>query len=350
MPISTLVNPFFFGGAAPAAIGSWKEVKRATLGAAATSITASSIPQKLYYWVLFHAIGSTSPATAWRFNSDTGTNYARRQSVNGAADTTSTSQTFISTSNSNVATTAFQTLYITNLLNQEKGGTWHNIYQNSAGSSSVPTRDESIGKWANTTSVIDSMTVTSTSTPEFASGTEMVVLGWDPSDSHPTNDNFWSELVNFTLGSNGDLIDTSTIATKKYLYFEASLLATGGNIVGQLQFNSDTTASNYASRFNENNGGENTEAGTNGRIVTFNASSANPGYLCGFIVNVSSREKLAMGHTVWRNSTGGANVTSRVEWVGKWVNTSNAITSIQLRNNSTGDFLTGSTLKVWGAD
>ena len=49
-------------------------------------------------------------------------------------------------------------------------------------------------------------------------------------------------------------------------------------------------------------------------------------------------------------STAGSNAPWRRELVGKWANTSSAITSVDMINPESGSFAAGSYLKVWGAD
>ena len=70
-----------------------------------------------------------------------------------------------------------------------------------------------------------------------------------------------------------------------------------------------------------------------------------------FILNNSANEKVAIFHAVdMQPGTGAANAPRRSESAGKWANTSAQITEVEFDNLDTGDFGTGSIIKVWGAD
>jgi len=69
-----------------------------------------------------------------------------------------------------------------------------------------------------------------------------------------------------------------------------------------------------------------------------------------FIINNSSNEKLVISHTVQQNTAGAANAPRRIENVGKWANTSNQITEIDIDNTGAGSYDTNSKLRVWGSD
>ena len=67
-----------------------------------------------------------------------------------------------------------------------------------------------------------------------------------------------------------------------------------------------------------------------------------------FIVNNASNEKLVTGYTMEPNTAGAGNPPNRKEWVCKWTDTTNLLNQIQIKNNSSAQFLAGSTIKVWG--
>ena len=68
-----------------------------------------------------------------------------------------------------------------------------------------------------------------------------------------------------------------------------------------------------------------------------------------FVINNTSNEKLSICHTVEKGTSGTA--PTRRETVGKWANTTDQITQVQLiRTNTTGDFASGSFIKVWGSN
>ena len=69
-----------------------------------------------------------------------------------------------------------------------------------------------------------------------------------------------------------------------------------------------------------------------------------------YIINISSEEKLVIGHTIEVVTTGAGTAPQRMEVVGKWTNTSSQITEIDIDNPNAGDYLTDSNLTVLGRD
>jgi hypothetical protein len=168
----------------------------------------------------------------------------------------------------------------------------------------------------------------------------MVVLGWDPADTHTTN--FWEELASVEWSSGGT-IDTGSFSAKKYLWVQAYYKGNSG-VYGR--FNSDS-GSNYAWRYNHNGGTDSTITNATGIIDNFGFGNEIH-YMNMFIINNSANEKLIISHTNFQNTAGAGTAPSRSEQVHKWANTSSQITSMQLVTGS-GNF-TGGQIKVWGAD
>ena len=326
-------------------IGGWVELGRTTLGSPASSITVSSLPDKRYYKLLIdtrNGSGTIHNITT-RFNSDTGSNYAYRRSSSGGADSTGTSQT-------NIQVTAqqdeeFAVAYISNLSNQEKLQLSHSCSIGATGAATAPSRQESVGKWTNTSNSINSITCFNASAVNtYATGSELVVLGWDPADTHTTN--FWEELasVDLTGGANANL-SSGTISAKKYLWLQYYVQATSGTPDLKVSFNNDS-GSNYARRRNINGGSDatsvsQTSLNQDGSLVKLFGNA--------FIINNASNEKLCIFHSVREDSSGAANAPNRRETVGKWTNTSNQITEIDL-DVSSSTMTTSSYMRVWGAD
>ena len=253
------------GGGGP---GGWVELARTTLGSANADLTVSSLADKRYYMVLTATEGSSANSDMYsRFNGDSGSNYAYRVAYNG------TESTQINQGNGGWHTTAtgsttplFTVAYIANLAGEEKLFMCPLSVKALSGAGSAPERSIGFTKWTNTSAAINSITQTTTTSTTQSTGSEMVVLGWDPADTHTTN--FWEEL--------------------------ASVNATGSS--------------------NDMVGG----------------ASSNPSFTNIFIVNNSANEKLAIGHNVDNNGTGATNYPDRIEMVGKWANTSAQITEIDL--------------------
>lgn len=157
----------------------WEEIGRTTLGSAGDTITVSSFTAKKYLRIQANllATGGTIGA-AVTFNSDTGSNYARRISDEGGADATGASQ-----SSAAIGTTGAwnQSIVadVTNISSSEKLIIAHQAGVNSAGAASIPRRQEMVGKWANTSSQITTVTFTNLGTGDYAIGSEVIILGHD---------------------------------------------------------------------------------------------------------------------------------------------------------------------------
>lgn len=157
----------------------WEELGRDTLAAPADTLTVNPIAVKKYLRIIFFQIPSGSVSANLRFNNDSGNNYARRESSNGAADTTSTSQAAILIHGS-AATRQFH--YVCDVINvaaSEKQVIGHRSDQQAAGAGTAPNRFEQAAKWANTSNAITRVDVVNDSTGDYAIGSSLIVLGHD---------------------------------------------------------------------------------------------------------------------------------------------------------------------------
>ena len=321
-------------------VGGWVELARGT----GSSIDITSIADKRYYMILsMPIINTTSPIPAWRFNSDTGSNYAERYSGDGAADATRTSQARFFTDTAPSGTHWFNVQYISNLAGKEKlVQTWMASNRVGTGAANAPSRMEHTAKWANTTNAIDEVEMININSGSLATTSEMVVLGWDPADTHTTN--FWTELASVDQSTGAATLSSGTITAKKYLWIQCfSQNASSANT--SVQLNNDTSG-NYANRYSID-GGADTTAGS--QIIAWTKLNSNtfPCFTNMFIINNSANEKLMFGHTVTQNTAGAGTAPKRDEFANKWVNTSAQITEIDFlaaSGNITGN------LRVWGSD
>ena len=355
-PFTGLANGLNTINAAGGGIGGWVELGRTTLGSAGTSLSVSSLPDKRYYMYMWSFIRNTADNDPkMRFNSDTGSNYSFRGSINGASDVTSTSSNNIDHSVSNVAPFTFGVHYVVNRAANEKLSIGHINGSVASGAATAPSRRERYGKWANTSNAVDEIDVY-TAANNINTGSELVVLGWDPDDTHTNN--FWEELASVSGSDDvGDDFDTGTFTAKKYLWVQGwfksdqatstvdhrlrvgnSTIDTGNNYSYRNSVSGGTdstgTSASFAARLEEGSMNANDEA------CFFNA----------FIVNNASNEKLIIAHEIdTLTGTGAANAPRRVEHVAKWANTSNQIDIIGFNNGGTGN-ITYREVKVWGAD
>jgi hypothetical protein len=321
---------------------SWKELGRTTLSSTSSDITVSSFTAKDNLMVLIYAQDGSQ--MGYRVNSDTGNNYNVRRSMNGASD--STLQSTKAQVHAAGAQKEFNVSSWINIANQEKFFISNTVSQGSnAGVSNNCSRNEIVGKWANTSDQITTFTLHNAGATGFSSGSEVVVLGYD-TDEADSGSNFWQELGTTTATGSEDKL--SVTVDKKYLMFEMYKIQNGA-CSADLQFNG-VTGNEYTWRIQSEGGSEVASSGGQPRIVVDRGQVNNaPAFVHGFIYNQSNKEKLVMSEAV-SQSTAGSYAPWRRELVGKWANTSSAITSVDMINPESGSFAAGSYLKVWGAD
>ena len=329
--------------------GGWKELGRTTLGSAGDAIDVTSLADKRYLMYLYNGIQS-GDVNAWtRLNSDTGANYALRYNSNGGGESVALNEAngcaLNYSASSSSGSQQFAVSYLSNLSNKEKLIMTWNCQQQTAGAGNAPNRRETVGKHVQTSNPISAVNLHNTGGGDWASGSEMVVLGWDDSDTHSTN--FWEELASVELGVAGDTIDTGTFTAKKYLWVQIWEKSTGGATAPNIRFNADS-GNNYARRSSANGGSDSTT--TSQTFIDLFAHTNRAAFSNHFIVNNSSNEKLLIGNELDQQSSGAGTAPTRYEIVGKWANTSSQITQIQVINNQSGDFAVGSIIKVWGSN
>jgi len=353
-------NSFLSFGTNGLPVGGWKELGRTTLGSPGDSIQISSIPDKRYYMLLGHTIGVSGAHTQNpQFGSttiDTGGNYAVRRAGNGGGETLLSNHTsFALSAVSGLAgETEFSVDYLFNLSGNAKLGIVHDIQSETAGASAPPSRSEVTAKWVNTSNPIDISRLFNTGAGDYNTGSEYVILGWDPADTH--TDNFWEELdsVDFTSGTG---ITSNVFTSKKYLWVQGFLVmgANASNFTIQVGNGTIDTASNYAVR-RSSNGDTDDPIPTTSILSQFATGEPNDiddgeiAYLTMFIINNSANEKLAIGHIVAQNTGGSGTAPDRQEFASKWVNTSNLLNVVKIFTNAGTGNPTAGQLKIWGHD
>jgi hypothetical protein len=157
---------------------------------------------------------------------------------------------------------------------------------------------------------------------------------------------WWEELGRTTLGSAGNSIVVN-FSARKYLMILAQLSATGGTITGLTRFNNDA-GSNYSRRVSDNGAADVTNTSGSGIEISAGGAAA-PFQAHGYISNIQTLEKI---YTGWATGAtpGAGNAPFRSERTGKWANTSNQITMIDVQNAGTGQFAIGSEVIVLGHD
>jgi hypothetical protein len=137
-----------------------------------------------------------------------------------------------------------------------------------------------------------------------------------------------------------------TFTAKKYLYVMLSAQGAGGTLSGQMLFNADT-GTNYSDRLSLNGAAETTNPSQSSVLITGAATYANLMFTAE-IINIAGLEKMVSGKRWDQGTAGAANLPNRVEFLAKWVNTTDQITTISMTNSGGGDFAIGSELIVRG--
>ena len=156
----------------------------------------------------------------------------------------------------------------------------------------------------------------------------------------------WKELARGTLSSGADTINSGTFTAKDNIMILQHNINSGAVRTG-LRLNADT-GNNYAHRRSVNGATDATNVNHN-RIVADTDVDGSDFTVSNF-TNVSAQEKLGILDRVHQSGSGAGNAPDREEMVGKWVNTSSQITSVQSYNAESGDFDTGSEIVVLGYD
>ncbi len=334
----------------PAISGGWKEVGRTTLGSANQFIDVESLPDKRYYMMLLdsHGQSSTDGTIRVRYN-NTGNSdfeYAGRYATNGTEGTYVNELSNFIGFHSEDTSPKFRVAYISNKSDKEKLTIGHSIEQSTAGTgaaANVPNRAEDAEKWTNTTDAISSIEYsTGATTNTWNTNSEVVVLGWDPDDTHTTN--FWEELASVEGDGTSTTISSGTIPARKYLWVQAFTNASSQNT--GFQFNNDT-GNNYTIRRSTNGASDYNETS----IGYIEGSDTSKAFTNMFIINNSANEKLTIGQSIHNPTAGAGTAPTRNEVVGKWANTSAQITEIDYMQQTTSvNFPSGSFIKVWGSN
>lgn len=203
-------------------VGGWKELDRTKLDTTGDTISVTSLDNKRYYMVLTSAKASGTLYPEVELNGDTGNNYAFRRTINGGTNGTPNGgnnagqYTALFPSNTDVANgeTYFAVDYLSNLSGKEKLAYSCDVFSEADGAGYAPTRQQFGCKWVPTTAsdVINRIDRSEYASGEYLADSEVVVLGWDPTDTH--TDNFWGELYSNELSTNNQEFSTGTISAK----------------------------------------------------------------------------------------------------------------------------------------
>lgn len=330
----------FASGAA--GIPYWQELDRFTATGTIDTLDVSSLPAKPYYMILGHIIPDSTVSDKLQYNGVTGSDYASTGQGNGGGEGSNAPNPNITLNYTSDSNTRMYVGMIESFTDYEKLGMFWTNQASGTADSDVPNRSEMAGKWADTSSQINQITDNNDKAGSYNTGSELVVLGYDPDNDDTDDSNFWELLGSDTGGSS--VLSSGTIESKRYLlvYFGQS-----SNVQGRIRVNDDSTAA-YSLRRNED-GTERTEASQN-EWRSWNNGSAVSRFITMFIVNKSDQTKL-MYYWNMESSAAGNNNINAMQAAGMWDNASDAITKIEFdSDNVANPFDSKAYLQVYGAN
>ena len=307
-------------------VGTWIRLAHVALSGAGDTIDSGTFTAKKNMKVIIHTIASGTILPTLKFNNDSGSNYANRYNSDESSETTQTSQTSIQIDPISGSFNQFHTMYITNVETKEKLLINEMIGANTAGAGNAPRRSENVAKWANTSSQITSIQVVNAGSGDFDTGSYITVLGAKEA-------------------ATANVITVSDLAAKKHLMIQAKIKGGNGNT---FTFNNDT-GNNYTHRYSNNGGSDGTQT-SRANLWSYYDGSDTTKFTTLYVLNEASKEKLVITDNVSAVGTGAGTAPTRTETVGKWTNTSNQITRVDVGTFTTDGIEEGSEVTVYGTD
>ena len=304
----------------------WERLAHVALSGAGDTIDSGTFTAKKNMKVIIHTIASGTILPTLTFNNDSGSNYANRYNSDESSETTQTSQTSIQIDPISGSFNQFHTMYITNVETKEKLLINEMIGANTAGAGNAPRRSENVAKWANTSSQITSIQVVNAGSGDFDTGSYITVFG-------------------AKQAATANVITVSDLAAKKHLMIQAKIKGGNGNT---FTFNNDT-GNNYTHRYSNNGGSDGTQT-SRANLWSYYDGSDTTKFTTLYVLNEASKEKLVITDNVSAVGTGAGTAPTRTETVGKWTNTSNQITRVDVGTFTTDGIEEGSEVTVYGTD
>ena len=165
----------------------WNKLGTTTLGSAGddldiTSMTANKFNQFMVHTPIDNA--SNNINHRYTFDDNSATDYAYRESINGATDATFTSQALIGLNTGN-HDDLFDILYVLNIDSEEKLLIGLQISQGSSGAGTAPSRSETVGKVDTTTNTgqFTRIDCNNSSTGNYDTDSNISAIGSDGTES-----------------------------------------------------------------------------------------------------------------------------------------------------------------------
>jgi hypothetical protein len=154
-----------------------------------------------------------------------------------------------------------------------------------------------------------------------------------------------------TLGSAADQLNITDLTENKFIFILQHTLAAVGNTFGKFNTGSGSidTGSNYATRRSPDGGSEITAI--NQTRCEFHSNHLGDDFCVGYMVNITTEEKLIIGFEINRGTAGAGSAPQRQESVHKWVNTSDYADHLRFTNDGVASgYVTDSNLSALGTD
>ena len=174
-------------------------------------------------------------------------------------------------------------------------------------------------------------------------GVDIVPKGTGRVTKNGNNIDNWEEIGRTTLGSSGDTITLDSLPEKKYLRI-VILGLPSGSINLRVRFNNDS-GNNYANQYYTN--GTDTSSASQAQLVA-SQTSASVQFATLDVINIAAQRKIVLFQSGNDAASGAASAPGTQVGSGEWDNTSDAITRVDVVNLSTGDFVSGSEVVVYG--
>jgi len=158
--------------------GTWERLAHVALSSTSDTIDSGTFTAKKNLKVIAYTKGANTELQ-FRFNSDSGSNYASRRSGDGGGDSTFTSQdkSKVNATGGASTTETYMTAHITNISNKEKLVISDQVASEATGAGNAPRRSEAVTKWTNTSAQITSIQLINNASGDFAVGSYITVLG-----------------------------------------------------------------------------------------------------------------------------------------------------------------------------
>ena len=165
----------------------WAKAGTTTLTSSGDEIDISMTTSSKFNMILVHQLetGSSINSSYRVGNStvDTGSNYSRRTSNNGGADSTNDSMDKLSSFYGSIDDSGFAVGYFVNIATEEKLFIVHGTGNDATGAGTAPERREFVGKWSNTSDLIDTCRVFNEQNGSYDTDSNHTVIGSDGTES-----------------------------------------------------------------------------------------------------------------------------------------------------------------------